>query len=321
MPITGPGSYVQTLNEFIGHWGDVNIALGAAGPLVLQDSTTISILTGYRDQLQTFAASIQSLINDLQISGADVAAKESQLRTWLGEFNRKVRGSIPKSPYAGALPEAPSGSAAAATMLEAFDDMASLWAKINAATIPGFTPPLLLPGGTPVATVSAAVVALRTAYASERNADKDLDLERRKRDAVQVKAYNAMRDYRDAVAGVFPANDPHVLSLPKLTPDPGATPDAVSANGSWITALLKAKIECSESTDPNLLQYELRMCAGANYSTDNEVVVGNIPAGGTREFLTDAGLPASGAVATFKVYVILTTGNEKGSNTVLITRP
>jgi hypothetical protein len=39
------------------------------------------------------------------------------------------------------------------------------------------------------------------------------------------------------------------------------------------------------------------------------------------EFLTLSGLAASGDVATFKVYVILTTGNEKGSNTVTITRP
>jgi len=49
--------------------------------------------------------------------------------------------------------------------------------------------------------------------------------------------------------------------------------------------------------------------------------VGNVSATGLREFFTDAGLAASGNVASFKVYVILTTSNEKGSNTLTITRP
>ena len=71
----------------------------------------------------------------------------------------------------------------------------------------------------------------------------------------------------------------------------------------------------------NLLRYEIRFCAGPNYSSENESVIGTVLAGGLLEFLTDAGLTTPGNVASFKVYVVTKTGNEKGSNTVVITRP
>jgi len=311
---------VPTLNEFIGHWTDVNLILAGAGPLVLQDGTTIAILTGYRDQLQAFGSSIQGKLNDLEIAGADVNQKVAALLARLGEFNRKVRGSLGQSVFVGALPEIPSASAAQGTVIQALDDMATLWPKINAATIPGFTGPLLLPGGYAVATCTTELATLKTAYATEKNAFQDVDLERKLRNAVQDKAHAAMRDYRKAVAGAFPENDPHVLSLPTLTPEAGSTPDAVIATGSFDVPLAQGKITFSESTDPNLFQFEIRFCSGP-YSTETEVVIGNISPTDPREFLTLAGLTASGDVARFKVYVILTTGNEKGSNTVTITRP
>jgi len=50
-------------------------------------------------------------------------------------------------------------------------------------------------------------------------------------------------------------------------------------------------------------------------------VIGNVTGGGALEFFTDSGLAAAGNVASFKVYVITTTHNEKGSNAVSVTRP
>lgn len=321
MPISGPSSYVPTLNLFIPHYVDVNLALGAGGPLVLEDGTTIAIMTGYRDQLDAFRLSIQGKLNDLQIAGADVLARKTALLARLGEFNRKVRGSIGRSPFAAALPDVPSISSAQGPFMDPLDDMAMLWPKINAATIPGFTGPLLLPGGYAVATYLPERLGLVGAYATESTTAHEIDLERKLRNAVQDKAYPAMVLYRKAVAGTFPENDPLVLSLPAVTPEAGSTPDAVIANISWDSVLLKAKITWSASVDPNLFQYEIRFCPGPNYSTETEVVVGNVSSTAAREFLTDAGLAASGNVASFKVYVVLTTGNEKGSNTLVITRP
>jgi len=82
-----------------------------------------------------------------------------------------------------------------------------------------------------------------------------------------------------------------------------------------------AKLTWSASSDPNLQEYEIRFCAGASYSTETETVVGNVLPAAPRELLTAAGLAAPGNTASFKVYVVLTTGNEKGSNTLTLTRP
>jgi hypothetical protein len=321
MPISGPSSFVPTLNLFIPHWVDVNLALGGGGPLVLEDGTTIAILTGFRDQLETYRTSILGKLNDLQIAAADVFLKKTALLTRVGEFNRKVRGAIGKSPYAAALSDVPQITASQNNFLDPLDDTANLWAKINAATIPGFTGPLLLPGNYALAAFVAELAALKAAYATESTASHEVTLERRLRDFVQVKAQAALVLYRKAVAGAFAETDPLVLSLPAVTPDPGSTPDAVTANIAWDATLLKAKITWSASADPNLFQFEIRFCPGPNYSTETEVVVGNIDPAALREFLTDAGLDASGNVSSFKVYVITTTGNEKGSNTLTLTRP
>ena len=321
MPISGPSSYVPTLNLFIPHWVDANLALGAGGPLILEDGTTIEILIGYRDQLEAFLASVIGKLNDLQIAAADSFAMKTALLARLGEFNRKVRGSIGKSPYASALGDVPSITSAQSIFLDPFVDTANLWPKINAATIPGFTGPLLLPGGYAVATFLTDLTALKAVYATIAAADHEVNLERKLRDFIQDKAHPALVSYRRAVAGAFAENDPLVLSLPAVTAEPGSTPDAVSANVSWDATLVKAKIMWAASSDPNLVQYQIRFCAGATYSTETETVIGNFGPTDLRELLTDAGLFASGDVASFKVYVILSTGNEKGSNTVTITRP
>lgn len=321
MPISGAGSYVPTMNLFLPHWADVNTALGASGPLVLPDGTTVAGLATLRDQLETIAASLQGKLNDAQLASADVAQKKLALMGRLAEFNRKIRGFLSHTIYAAALPDVPTASSAPGIILDAVDDMASLWSKINAATIPGFTGPLTLLNAYPIATFNTDLATLKTTYASLQGANQDLDLERKLRLAAQEKAYNAVRDYRKAVGGLFAETDPLVLTLPKLSPEPGATPDAVTANIAWDATLQKARITWTASTDPNLSHYEIRFCAGPNYSTDDESTLGTVTPSEPREFLTDTGLATPGDTASFKVYVVLTTGNEKGSNTVTITRP
>ncbi|MEK6260423.1 MAG: hypothetical protein AABP62_17535 [Planctomycetota bacterium] len=62
------------------------------------------------------------------------------------------------------------------------------------------------------------------------------------------------------------------------------------------------------------------MSVGATFDAATATVVAHIPAG-TTTLETTAGLENSGDIASFKVFVKLTTGNEAGSNTVTITRP
>jgi hypothetical protein len=62
MSISGPASYVPTINLFLPHWAQINLALGGEGPLVLTSGGTLLILTGYRDSLAVFAFSIGDLL-------------------------------------------------------------------------------------------------------------------------------------------------------------------------------------------------------------------------------------------------------------------
>lgn len=82
----------------------------------------------------------------------------------------------------------------------------------------------------------------------------------------------------------------------------------------------KAHLVWSASANPALDFYSIRYHTGPKYKAAEEQVVGSATVG-TLEFLTDFGLPAQGSVAWFKVYVVTTTGNEKGSNAVKVIRP
>ena len=63
----------------------------------------------------------------------------------------------------------------------------------------------------------------------------------------------------------------------------------------------------------------MRMSSGSSYDAATATVIGNFPSG-TTSFATTDGLESPGDVASFKVFVLLTTGNEAGSNTLTITR-
>ena len=321
MPISTIGSYVPTMNGFLTHWSAANVALGAGGPLVLPGPVAVADLTGLRDSLQAFALSIAGKLNDVEIGRQGMELSKLALLSRLAEFNRRVRGFLSHTAFVAALPLVPVASSGPGTILAALDDLVTLWGKINAATIPGFTGPLLLLNSYAVATFSTDLTGLKTAYITFQAADQEVTLERERRNGTQMTAYTALVDYRKAVLGTFDPLDALVASLPKLTPDPGSTPDAVTATGVWDVPTQQAKITFTASTEQNLDHYELRMSPGPIYSTENETVVASLAPTDPREFLTDAGLTSSDDVASFKVCVITTTGNEAGSNAVTVTRP
>ena len=140
------------------------------------------------------------------------------------------------------------------------------------------------------------------------------------RNALQDLIYPVLKAYRVTVPTMFAANSPLITSLPKLTPDPGSTPDAVLANGTWNVPTTQGKLTYAASTDPNLDEYEVRWSPGPTYKAGNEVVLANIAKDAPREYFTTQGLLANGDVSNFKIYVKTTLGNERGSNTVKITR-
>jgi hypothetical protein len=143
---------------------------------------------------------------------------------------------------------------------------------------------------------------------------------REERDDVFDPIYERLKQYRQVVQGLYPKDHALYESLPRLTPPAGSTPAAVNMSAVWDAGISMARVTYTESTNPNLKEYELRACFGDKYRTEEEqVIASNEP--GVLEFTTDQGLVASGSQAFYKVYVITQTGNEKGSKSAKVVRP
>ena len=318
MPISGPSSYLPTTDEFLPHWQTADTTLGVGNEIVLPGGVPRAGLQTQRDALSTKLAEVQAKLNVLELARGDLELRKAGLLLRLNQFNDKIRALYPGSKWERALPLVPGLHEGQGPTLTPLDDMHSLWQLLDA---DGALPDLTLLGAYTQALFAADLAAFKTAYTTYNNAGTLVSITREERNDLQEVIYDLLKNYRVALPTYFAKTHALVDSLPRLTPEPGATPDAVSANGVWDVPTLMAKLTWAASSDANLSHYELRVCAGPNYSSDNESVLGSVLPNAPREFLTDSGLASPGHVATFKVYVLTTTGNEKGSHTVTITRP
>jgi hypothetical protein len=317
------------MDEFIAHWTDTNAVLGGtpATDLVLEGNVTLAIFITSRNDLEAKLIADQALENARQIATANRDGLKLALKDRLGQFRGLIRGMLSKTKYAAAAPTIPELSLSESKFLSAFDDAADLWGRIDAdATIAGFTPPLkiLLYGRMEFV---ADLAAVRVTFVTVTTAENDLEINQEERDMMLPIARERMVQYRVLVPALLGPTHPQSQSLPDLYPAPGSTPDPVVLSASWNAATVHAVLNWTASTNPALAEYEIRMSPGATYNDATATVMGNVPAGTSPDpvaatsFATTAGLAASGDMATFKVFVRLTTGNEAGSNAVTITRP
>lgn len=328
MPISGPSSYSPTLNQFVPHWEAVNTALSVGGPLVLRNPSGTSPATLNRANLVTMRTDltglhteIQGQINTVELAAAELRTMKDDLHLRAGQFNDKVRGPLGNTPFAAALPPLPTPTDGMGVFIPPLDDIATLWTKLNAAAgISGFTPPLLLLGAYPLADFGTALASLKVQFEVVAKEELGVTLKIGERNALQDLIYPVLKAYRQTVPTYFAANSSLISSLPRLTPEPGSTPDAVLANGVWNAPTSQGKLTFDASTAPDVEEYEVRWCPGPTYNSANEVVLGNIAKDAPREFFTSQGLGAIDDESVFKIYVKTTTGNERGSNTVKIKR-
>ncbi len=238
-----------------------------------------------------------------------------------GQFNAKVRGPLGGTSYAAALPELPTPTDGMGVFVPPLDDILTLWTKLNAAVgIPGFTAPLLLLGGYTLAEYTTALVNLKLQFALVAKEQLGVSLLIGDRNVLQDVIYPVLKVYRQTVPTNFAENSPLVTSLPRLTPEPGSTPDAVLANGTWNAPTTQGKLTWDASTSPDVVQVEVRWSPGPTYDSANEVVLANLAPTAPRQYFTTQGLLAIGDESNFKIYVLTGTGNERGSNTVKVTR-
>jgi len=328
MPIDDIGSYPPVMDEFSAHWEDANIALGGtpATDLKLAGGHTRTQFITLRNDIQAKITAGEGLENAREILATSRDTKKAALRERLGQFRGMLRAVLPQSKYASAAPVLPDMSASESKFLAPFDDAADLWGRIDAdTTIPGFTPPLVIAGFGRAGFV-ADIAALRADFTALTTAENDLKLGLKERDVLLPVARERMVQYRAAVPALLGPTHPLTLSLPQVYPQPGSTPTPVILSGSWNAATGQADLNWTASSNPALLEYEIRRCLGSTWNDASAIVIGNIPAGippaaTPTSFSTTSGLDSPGDSVTIKVFVRLTTGNEAGSNAVTITRP
>ena len=323
MPITDIGSYVPTGQEFEAHWADVDAdrIANALTALLMPDGYGLGGLTANISALQAAITGVEDLDNAL--AGALVARDtlRAVLRDRIIEFRQAVEYRLMSSGYVRALTETPHEQASEQKMLRALDDVSSIWARINAdATVPNFTPPLLLRAGYALATFVTDLAALRAAYKAVTVAENDLRIDRVRREQRLDPLRSRMVSYRQAIEVEYGAEHAFFISLPDVYGAPGSTPDPVTASGGWDAIALDAEINFTESTNPNLASYKIYMSRSATFDASTATLIATLLPG-ANSHRTTVGLENSGDTATYRVVVVLSTGNESSSNTVLITRP
>lgn len=324
MPLIGPTSYPTTLQAFLLHWERVNERLGVLHPLVLPEGLTLAGAQGVQVTLQEQMDALRDAGMEVLIARETLQQARMALRDRLLQFGELVRAYWQATPWADLLPKTPQVAAAPEKLLAAGREALRLWTLLETEPAPSGAPvPLFLdPGGlygradfaASLAETQAALLALEEAEWA-----RSMALARRDATLAQVKA--ALMAYNRAVPGRLPAGDPLVALMPALWPPPGHTPEPVILTARWEDPQQAAVFTWTESTDKLLDHYELRGCAGAEYHTEEESVLGRVPKDAPRELVLTDLLPAPHAVASYRLYVVLATENERGSATAVVTRP
>jgi len=293
-------------------------------------------LSALRAGLAADRALVEQRGNDLESARslarqmrAALVARLVQVRTAAVHYWSGVQGGA----IGAAAPDVPGESAQWTHVERALDDIHDIWSRINSAgTVPaGAAQPLLLlteptasePNPPPysLSDFEEELAALKVQHAALGPAETRLRNARSARNVRQDAIRPWLVDYRAAVPGALPPGHALLGTVPRYSPLPGATPDAAEATGAWNPASSQATLHFTPSTSASVVRHELRYVAGEDYDADDETIVGSVDVSGEPVFHTLAGLGAPGVTASYRIYAITADGNERASNTVVITRP
>ncbi len=340
MPITGPSSYLPTMDQFIAHWTAVNgtFAVGGSPPpggfptLILDGGRALSNLSSLRLSLSTQRTDVEIKLNNLEFARADAAIKRTLLQGRLGQLFANIRSFWAGTALAALVPDLPSATGAPQDFEKTLDDAVDIWSRANSNPAPaGVTLPLTLPteptivNPAPAAYTQSTLVsdtaAMKTAFTAIKTAELALAGSRSSRNTIQDQVRPFLVDYRESVPAKLPPNHFLTDTIPRYSPLPGATPEPANATGSWDVPASKAFIDFTPSPSASVVRHELRYTPGPEYDAEDESIDSSIPVGSASHFETLSGLPTPGVSASYRVYAITTEGNERASATVTIMRP
>lgn len=324
MPITTNGSYIPCCDEFLAHWLQCNNALVSGGVVAKapgRDAVTQAQFDSMRSALLEQQSLVQSKMNDQEIARGEIELLKVAMLGRFGQFVELMDAFYQDTKFYVARPMSPRISEGQSNFVTPMLDAASLWLKMNNGTPPdGVSLPLVLGDGTTQSVFSDSITVLQQAYRAEKAAEQDVDLEREARNRMQVAIYDTLKAYRLAVPPKMVMHPDLVATLPKLTPDDGHTPVPVTAEGNFV-APSSSHVTHSASSEALLSHYELEGCIGEEFLAEDAVFLGRHEPDEPNEFTVQFGLSQPGLKVSYKVYVVLTTGNRAGSDTVVVQRP
>ena len=328
MPITGPSSYVPTTQAFLAHWADVNTALTAPTVMTLAGAllgkltpVVVADLQALYDALLAQRTTVTDALVDVDFARSDLGALKARLASRMAEFTAVIRGNLPSSKYARALPAQAPADAGQGVLAEAVGRVKKVWNALNDGTPFGMVTPVVLQGGYGLNGFETDVTALPGTFMAVTEAGGQVKLEQEERNDLQDRIYPLLKAYRQVMPTMFAPGNALTDSLPDLTPAPGSTPAPVALTAALDGPTQQAHLTWTASGNAELDHYEVRAVPGGTYNVNDEVQVATVAKEAARTLLTDHFLTDPGQTASFKVYVVLTTENEAGSNARTVARP
>ncbi|WP_395146288.1 hypothetical protein [Armatimonas sp.] len=213
MPTLIPSEILNLAKSCAIHWGKVNATLGTM-PLTLRQGYNLAGFSTDITALEQRLAQMPAIENAYGIALAERDAGKAPLKARLKQFRAAVQNKLGDSAFATELPTQPFATGSEATFLKAFDDMADLWARINSATLAGFTPPLTLGKGYTLANFRADLTAQRAAYDKTRQTIADTTLARKARDTQTKAVWERIKQYRNGCIEVLDDTDELLATAP-----------------------------------------------------------------------------------------------------------
>jgi hypothetical protein len=166
----------------------------------------------------------------------------------------------------------------------------------------------------------ASMTELQGLYEARAQARHDLKTARARRDETIGFIYAALVSYRTAVLPRISTNQPLIDTLPRLSPEGGHTPEAVTVQAT-LTSPNTATGTHSESDEATFAEYEVLAAAGEDAELDDAIVLFTRTNRTPEPFTVTLGLAEPGGAVSIWVRVVLESGNEKTSQRVVVQRP
>ena len=324
MEMIAHSEMLPLLDGFGAAWDLVNAAavtLPGGTPVVVLDGVDRAGLAALRVEVagRLEAVRAQELAQRIARGLQEVRRDAVQLR--LGQFLQSARSWWGRGAAGAAIPTVALPTAALDKFLRPVRQALRLWGRLNAeGPVPGVVLPLTVGSdGFTRADLADLQALLLAAREEGEEAEFLLLIRRAERETTERRARAVLSAFKKAAEARLGSEHPAVRAAPRLYPLPGHTPEPVTSAGAWEAAA--ARLTWEASADEKLSHYEVRWCRGDGYDKKKERAAGRVERDAPRVLLTSEGLARQGAAATFRVYVVLRTGNERAGNPVTVWRP